>query len=308
LRLGEAVRAVAALSEMSAREKGVNLVVQIAPEAEAPVLGDELRVKQIVGNLLSNAVKFTDQGEVSVTVDVRPGEGARVFRIDVKDTGVGFDGAQRDRIFGRFQQADGSITRRFGGSGLGLSITRQLTELMGGELDCESVPGRGSTFTVRLPLEAAPEASAVAEEIDEADAHGLRVLLADDHAVNRKVVELILDATGAALTSVDDGQAALDAFREGGFDVVLMDMQMPVMDGLTAVQEIRAYEARPGASSRTPILMLTANALPEHRTAAAQAGADGLVAKPITSAALLAAIAEAVQGRAEADQLRHAAG
>ncbi len=293
--LGAAVRASADLLAMKAEDKGIDLKVRIAPEAGIEVDGDEVRLKQILGNLLSNAVKFTEAGEVEFSVDpVTDDRGLTGFRFAVRDSGVGFEPADKERLFGRFEQADGSITRRFGGSGLGLSISRQLAELMGGALDCEGEPGVGATFTVVLPLAptATPTAQApepVVSNQSPADRH-LKVLLADDHPVNRKVVELILDGAGVELTSVEHGLEALEAFKASAFDLVLMDMQMPVMDGLSAVRAIRAHEAQ--ADSRTPIIMLTANALPEHEAAAAAAGADGHLAKPIPSATLLAAIRE----------------
>ena len=186
------------------------------------------------------------------------------MRFTVTDTGVGFDAAQKARIFTRFQQADGSITRRFGGTGLGLAISRDLAELMGGELDCESTPGEGSRFWFELPLPPAAMAEVIADDTAEiAPERSLRILLADDHPANRKVIEVLLAPTGATLVSVENGQEALDAYAECGFDLVLMDMQMPVMDGLTATSAIRALETERGAG-RTPLLMLTANAMPEH--------------------------------------------
>ena len=307
--LARAVRDVAAPSTMCAAEKGVVLQVEIAPEVEQRVMGDAARFKQILGNLLSNAVKFTEVGQVTV----RAAAAGDRFIFSVTDTGVGFDAEQKARIFARFEQADGSITRKFGGSGLGLSISRQLAELMGGELDCEAVPNQGATFTLSLPLEAlgpaavAPEpATQPVQALNPAPADGdfrpMRVLLADDHAVNRKVVELMLASAGVELTSVEDGKAACEAFSSAAFDLVLMDMQMPVMDGLTAVRLIRAQEAVSGA--RTPIIMLTANALPEHVMAARLAGADEHLAKPISAASLLKVVAQAA---AESGEARHAA-
>ncbi|MBS0295083.1 MAG: response regulator [Proteobacteria bacterium] len=305
----DAVRAVMALSAMRATEKGVALVADIAPELEAAAMGDVVRVKQILGNLMSNAVKFTEAGEVRLTAGPCEHNGCPALRFEVKDTGVGFDASDKDRIFGRFQQADGSITRKYGGTGLGLSISRQLAALMGGELDCVSEPGKGSTFSLVLPFEAAPQAAGdiqplhaatAAQDLEPAVAaegesmaqnRPMRVLLADDHPVNRKVVELILGGAGVELTSVEDGKQACEAFQPGAFDIVFMDMQMPVMDGLTAVRLIRAREAVEGM--RTPILMLTANALPEHIAAGDLAGADGHLAKPISAAALLAALDKA---------------
>jgi CheY-like chemotaxis protein len=298
--LGDAARSVAGLLAMRAQEKGVALKVAIAPEAEGRVMGDAVRLKQILTNLLSNAVKFTEKGEVRLTVRYAGGAGRR-FRFDVSDTGLGFDAAQKERVFARFQQADGSITRRFGGTGLGLAISQQLTELMGGALDCESEPGVGSTFSVVLPMPAAAEAApeSPAEKTCGAgslvapgrEGPPLRILLADDHPTNRMVVELILAQVGVELTSVEDGLAAVEAFAVGDYDAVLMDMQMPGMDGLTATRAIREYELS-RAAQPTPIFMLTANALAEHLEASRRAGADRHLTKPITADKLLSALAD----------------
>jgi PAS domain S-box-containing protein len=297
--LGDAARAITGLLAMRAQEKGVSLNLELAPEAEGRVVGDVVRVKQILTNLLSNAVKFTERGEVRLCVSYLGGEDRR-FRFDVKDTGVGFDASQKDRVFARFQQADGSITRRFGGTGLGLAISRQLSHLMGGGLDCESTPGVGSTFSVELPM---PEAAADARAPDQpqfvdgarCDAQGagraLRVLLADDHPINRKVVELILGQVGIELASVEDGLQAVEAFKSGAFDVVLMDMQMPGMDGLTATRTIRDWERAHGLAP-TPVFMLTANALAEHLEASRSSGADRHLTKPITADKLLGALVD----------------
>ena len=164
---------------------------------------------------------------------------------------------------------------------------------MGGELDCESTPGAGSRFWFELPLPAAVIEEAVAGATDEAAPEGLRILLADDHPANRKVIEVLLVPTGATLIAVENGQEALDAFAGGGFDLILMDMQMPVMDGLTATAAIRALEAGRGLA-RTPLLMLTANAMAEHVQAGRAAGADGHLAKPVTTQSLFAAIGAAL--------------
>ncbi|RZJ97027.1 MAG: response regulator [Brevundimonas sp.] len=277
-----------------AQDKGIAVIVEHAPEAEGLFLGDSTRVRQIVSNLISNAVKFTAQGEITVRVDL---DASGRVRISVQDTGVGFDAETGARLFGRFTQADTSITRRFGGTGLGLSICRSLAEMMGGEIAVASTPGVGSRFTVLLPLarvEASVEAEGVAPAAARAPREGpLRVLLAEDHPTNQRVVQLILAASGAELTIVDDGRLALEAFAADAYDVVLMDMQMPVMDGLTATRAIRALEAQRGAAS-TPIVMLSANAMSEHREEARLAGADLHVAKPITAESLLAGIEQAV--------------
>jgi PAS domain S-box-containing protein len=290
--VGTVLRDVIALSGLRAQEKGVGMVLDLPDDAERRVLGDSVRLGQILTNLVNNAVKFTEAGEVRVSVS-RSAEGA--WRFEVRDTGVGFDSASKESIFGRFQQADGSITRRFGGTGLGLAISRQLAGLMDGTLECDSRPGEGSSFVLALPLADATAASTAIEVAAAAgdgvqSLEGLRVLLADDHPTNRRVVELILQPSGVFLVSVENGAEAVAAMAAGAFDVVLMDMQMPVMDGLAATRAIRARE-REGGAVHVPVLMLTANGMPEHLEAAAQAGADGYLTKPVSPLALLEAIA-----------------
>ena len=296
------VRSVAALTRLHADEKGVRLQVSIAPEAEGLWRGDAVRVRQVLGNLLSNAVKFTAQGEVIVQLAQ---ESEDALRFSVTDSGVGFDPSLKARLFDRFEQADGSITRRFGGSGLGLAISRRLVEMMGGVLDCDSEPGRGARFWFDLPLSRAAEASAApvaapAAGPRPATDEPLRVLVADDHPTNVKVVEIILAQTGASVTTVTDGLQAVEAWAAEPFDVILMDMQMPVMDGLTAVARIRSAEAS-STRPRTPILMLTANALAEHVRASRAAGADGHLTKPISPAGLLEGISAAMVEPAQRD-------
>ena len=294
--LEQAVRDVAALWRARAEEIGVALEVDFDPGLAGRVEGDPVRVRQVLTNLVSNALKFTAEGAVRLTVASAGGDRV-AFR--VSDTGVGFDAEQKARIFGRFQQADGSITRRYGGTGLGLAISSTLVELMGGELDCDSAPGEGAAFWFDIPLPRASQAAAVAAAGLEPDASDrpLRILLADDHPANRKVVEIMLSATPMELLAVEDGRQAVEAFGAGGFDLVLMDMQMPVMDGLTATAAIRAMEKERGLS-RTPVLMLTANAMAEHVEAGRAAGADGHLAKPITMETLFGAI-EAVMNEPE---------
>ncbi len=305
--LGAAARAIAALLELRVREKGLTFHLDIAPDADVAIQGDVVRLKQILTNLLSNAVKFTHEGEVAMRVE-RDGDR---LRFTVTDTGVGFDAADKDRVFGRFQQADGSITRRFGGSGLGLAISRQLAELMGGDLDCDSAPGRGSCFTLTLPFVAAEmrpiETTPLAAHADDLGLVDLRVLLADDHPTNRKVVELMLTRPGLTLIMVENGRQALEAYAAQPFDLVLMDMQMPVLDGLSATRALRALEQQRGLAP-APLVMLTANALPEHVAAALAAGATRHLAKPITAEALLAAISLALAAGADETADASAAG
>lgn len=287
--LGRAVREAARLYETSARDKGIQFFVEIDPAVDRWIAGDVVRLKQILTNLVSNAVKFTSEGFVCLTVAPGPAlRGGETLRFSVEDTGIGFDSETRDRLFSRFEQADGAITRKFGGSGLGLAISRQLAEMMDGRLDCESEPGGGSAFMLTIPLRAAeaPATTSARAAGPAALDRAVRVLLADDHPVNRKVVEMILAQAEVELTSVEDGAAALEAVRGGDYDLVLMDMQMPIMDGLTATREIRLHEATMGLP-RTPVVMLTANALAEHIAAAEAAGADRHLAKPFDAAELL---------------------
>jgi len=293
--LSRAVNDAAQLYREPASDKGLQFFVEIEPEAAVWVRGDVVRVKQILTNLVSNAVKFTTTGFVSLTACVgKDRAGASIMRFTVEDTGVGFDAAAKARLFTRFEQADGTITRRFGGTGLGLAICRQLADMMGGELDCESELDGGSAFILTLPLVIAEAPATPAVAIVAAEDHStdrLRVLVADDHPTNRKVVELILSQAPIDLVQAEDGAQALEACRAQAFDMILMDMQMPVMDGLTATREIRLHEAVSGLD-RTPIVMLTANALPDHVAAAQAAGADRHLAKPFDAAELLALVAE----------------
>jgi len=292
--LARTTEEAAQLYAAAARDKGLQFVVEVAPEARIWVRGDAVRLKQILTNLVSNAVKFTAAGFVSLTVDAGP----QGLRFVVQDTGIGFDAETRDRLFSRFEQADGDITRRFGGSGLGLAISRELAAIMNGDLGCESEPGGGAAFILTLPLRVAeapavavPTVVATTDALSDKSARRLRILIADDHPTNRRVVELILDQAAVDLVSVEDGAQAVEACRAAAFDLVLMDMQMPVMDGLTATREIRLHEVAMGMP-RTPVVMLTANALPEHIAAGLDAGADRHLAKPFSIEALLAMVSE----------------
>ncbi|HEY5410801.1 MAG TPA: ATP-binding protein [Caulobacteraceae bacterium] len=304
--LGQAVRAVASPYQLQARGKGLGFIVDMAPDVQGVVEGDAARLRQILANLVSNAVKFTDHGDVRVTVD-RPDPNDAWIRFSVKDTGVGFTPEAKARIFEHFQQADGSATRRHGGTGLGLAICKQAAQLLGGVLDCRSTSGIGSEFTLTLNLP--PSAGLARPPVQEMDSledvaaaleplsqdndqpHVLRVLVVDDHPTNRRVVEMILDQVGAERVSVENGKLALEAYIADHFDVVLMDIQMPVMDGLTATQKIRLVE-KEEHRTQTPVIILSANAMPEHIEAGRAAGANRHLAKPISAMELLKVIAE----------------
>jgi signal transduction histidine kinase/CheY-like chemotaxis protein len=270
-----------------AEEKGLRLALEIGPGAEAPVDCDPVRLRQVLGNLVSNAVKFTEAGEAVLSL-TRRGD---AVRFQVRDTGVGFDEETKAELFQRFQQADGAATRRHGGMGLGLAICDRYVGLMGGELDCESRPGAGSTFEFTLALPALAAVESLAEPSDAAapTPSGFRVLVVDDNPVNRQVLQLVLDAIGVAHEAAENGLEGVEAATRGGFDAVLMDIQMPVMDGFEATRRIRDWEARTGRP-RTPLYIVSANCLKEHVDAGRAAGADGHMNKPIVVAELVAAL------------------
>ena len=293
--LAACLRSAAALFRPGAQKKGLAFDLAIDATVFGAFVGDAVRLRQILCNLLSNAVKFTAHGRISLeaatTADGR-------LSVTVTDTGIGFGPDVTARLFQRFEQADGSITRRFGGTGLGLAISRALAEAMGGVLEAWSEPGAGSRFTLTVALERWDDA--LAEKTQpvaaiQADARAPRVLLAEDHAINRKVVELLFSGSGVELIIVENGAEAVDAAATSAFDLILMDMQMPVMDGLTAIRAIRAAEA---GGQATPIWALSANALPEHVAASMAAGADGHLSKPVSAEALFNALAAACSGMA----------
>ncbi|MDP3867159.1 ATP-binding protein [Phenylobacterium sp.] len=298
------VRRIAELHRAAAESKGLELGWAVAEAARGAFVGDQVRLTQVLSNLLSNAVKFTHAGAVRLAVTEEGGQ----VRFSVTDTGIGFDDAVKARLFGRFQQADGSITRRFGGTGLGLAISRSLVELMGGAISVESTPGVGSVFTFVLPLEAA-EAAAATEAVEAQaafDLSGCRILLAEDHPTNQKVVQLILQSVNVEPEIVENGQLALDRLRAERFDVVLMDMQMPELDGLSATRMLRAFEVAEGLA-RTPVIMLTANAMDEHIRAGREAGADQHLSKPIRAQALIETIVHAILAAEQAQGDREVA-
>jgi two-component system, sensor histidine kinase len=295
-----------------AHDKGLTFRVDYGETTRGGFHGDPTRIKQIIGNLLSNAVKFTERGEVALRVDVAEADQACAparVTFQVTDTGIGFDAAAAAQLFQRFNQADATINRRFGGTGLGLSISKSLAELMGGDVSARSEPGRGSSFTLVLPLArsnptARRDTAWTPGDVDAGEtafgrARPLRVLLAEDHPTNQKVVQLILAPFGAEIVTVGDGAQAVDAFRPGDFDVVLMDMQMPVMDGLAATAALRRVEARAPAAPQTPVIVLTANAMQQHCEAALAAGADLHLAKPISARSLIEGIEQAIAQRAD---------
>jgi two-component system, sensor histidine kinase len=284
----------------AAAAKAVTL--ELSVEEDLVLLGDAVRFRQIISNLVSNAVKFTTAGAVRVQARSEPGDDARstVLIVEVKDTGLGMSPEVLARVFERFRQADSSTTRLHGGTGLGLSIAAALAECMGGKLSAASTLGRGSVFTAKIPFEIAQSADlAPAMEATPAPAQSdrrLRVLLVEDHPVNRRVAMLMLSEDQFDVREAVDGREAVEAYEQEDFDLVLMDMQMPVMDGLEATRRIRALERETGRAP-APIVMLSANALPEQREQSRLAGCDAHVAKPVTPESLMAGIAEAMEAR-----------
>jgi CheY-like chemotaxis protein len=244
-------------------------------------------VRQILLNLVSNALKFTDAGEVMVRIaPARDGRGGLVLA--VADTGSGMTDEQRVRLFTPFAQGDRSTARRFGGTGLGLAICRQLAEMMDGEVTVESALGAGSTFTVRLAVPAAIAANDETDDAPSLDLVGARVLVVDDNLINQTVARAILEAAGAAVATVGDGYEALARLRVEDFDVVLMDVHMPVMDGIEALRRLRGGE---GGRPDVPVLALTADAMSGEAERLIGLGFDDAQPKPIQPAGLLRAIA-----------------
>ncbi len=276
-----------------ATEKDVSFALNVAPDAAGVWRGDPTRVRQIVYNLVSNAVKFTARGEVALSI---AHDGTNLVFV-VSDTGPGIAADRLGALFQKFVQEDASTTRRFGGSGLGLAICRDLAGLMGGDVSVRSTVGEGSVFTVRLPLvRAEGQVLAVpAYEADPAAEMGeLRILAAEDNPMNQLVLKTLMAQLGVEVRCVDDGQAAVAASAAEPWDVILMDVQMPVMDGPTATRLIRQRELEQGLK-RTPIIALTANAMAHHQVEYLAAGMDVLVPKPLELERLLAAIQKVLE-------------
>lgn len=275
--------------------KGLDFSLVVEAAAQGPYRGDANRVRQVLFNLISNAIKFTPSGSVSVRIE-RLEAGVRMV---VADTGIGMSGEQLQRLFERFVQADSSTTRQFGGTGLGLAICRELCLAMGGEIRAESLPGRGSRFTVDLPLvrltdAATPPVAEPGVQARDRETGQLRILAAEDNPVNQLVLKALLGPAGPDLTVVADGVQAIEAWETAHWDLILMDLHMPVMDGATATQEIRRREREAGRSP-IPIIALTANAMAHQVEACKAAGMTDFVAKPIEVAALFDAILRAVE-------------
>ena len=283
-----------ALVAPKASAGNVRLSVTLNPALPAWVEGDSHRLRQITLNLLSNAVKFTSSGgEVKVTVEPAAGPALPAgIRFEVRDTGIGMDKATLARIFERFSQADNSTTRRYGGTGLGLAISSRLTQMMGGRLEVESAPGRGSVFHFTVPLRAVDAARSAADAPEPGSLRlGLQVLIAEDNVVNRKILGAQLTQLGCRFTIAVDGVEALGALERDPLpDVILMDCHMPNLDGWETTRRIRSWhedsDARRQRAAQLPVIALTAAALPEERARCVEAGMNDFLAKPVKVAEL----------------------
>ena len=281
-----------------AREKGLELIHDLEPDVPPWLTGDVNRLRQVLLNLVGNAVKFTERGGVRVAVArIDEDDEAVTLRFDIVDTGIGIPDHVRTRLFESFAQADSSIARRFGGSGLGLAICRKLIEQQGGRIGVDSRPGQGSRFWFRLrfgrsavaPCRPASLAASAGPQ------RPLSILVAEDNAVNRMVAVGLLERQGHRVVAVEDGAEAVDAVRSGRFEVVLMDMQMPGMDGVEATRRIRAL---PGPLARIPVIALTATAVQSEFDRCIAAGMNDFLTKPIVPEILAAALARHVRGGA----------
>lgn len=287
---GPCILEILDLLQAQADEKSLSLDVEFDSRLPPLVNGDDGRLRQILLNLIGNAVKFTDSGGVSVRIRHEAAPEGYTFFIDVRDTGIGIEKDQLANIFDQFSQADAATTRRFGGTGLGLAISRLLAREMGGDITVWSEPGRGSCFSLRVALGASrgnhlPATGAAGASATCVDR--LRVLLAEDNKTNRILIEKYLKDTGIELQTAENGRIAVQKAMGAEFDVILMDMSMPVLDGLDATKEIRAAPIR-----QPSIVALTANAFASDREACISAGMDAFLSKPIRKADLIAALAE----------------
>ena len=289
--LADLAASVGKAFEARAQSKGIRLGVDVSPAIHGAWRCDALRVRQVISGLVDNALKFTLRGEVRIILDREPDGVA----ISVADTGPGVAPALQARLFEPFFQGDSSLTRRHGGVGLGLAICRELTRLMDGAITVESVVDHGTTFTVRLPLQLIEPKVETAADTPLAF-ETMRVLVAEDNPTNQLVIICLLEVLGIRPRMVCDGRQLVEAWRADDWDLIMTDIQMPVMDGVAAARQIRCEERARGLAS-TPIVALTANALPHHAQAYVAAGMNGLVAKPVAFDALVEAITRAAAER-----------
>ena len=283
------VKDVVGLYGTQGSRKGLKLNTWVPEDIPQWLEGDPLRIRQILNNLVSNSIKFTSRGEIGISLNLEASDQTDVsLSFFVRDTGIGIEEEKQKRIFEAFSQAEAGTARRYGGSGLGLAICRKLAERMGGQMSLLSAPGEGSCFGLHLPLRIAFESEqdsvkTVEDEI-QSQLGGLRVLVADDDRVNRKVSAGMLEKLGCFVTLVTNGEEAVTAWENSPFDFVLMDCEMPLLSGIDAARKIRLLEA--GTSARIPILAFTGHVLPHEQQRCKDAGMDDCISKPITLAGL----------------------
>jgi len=299
--LRELVAEALRVLELQVRLKPVELRVEIRPEVPRRIVGDPMRLRQVLLNLLGNAVKFTGRGSVALGVEARGSEGDFWLDFSVRDTGIGIAPEKLGDIFQAFSQADGSMSRRYGGTGLGLTISARLVEMMGGSISVESQPGAGSCFRFSICTQAVAqsEASAPAESASPspaAPARSLRVLLAEDHPVNSQLAVKLVEREGHRVVAVANGREALLALAGGTFDLVLMDVQMPVMNGVEATEALRRSER--GSGRHLPVVALTANAMKGDKERYLSCGMDGYLSKPIRRKELAEVLRRFAEGHA----------
>ncbi len=272
---------VASLLDHVARQKGLVLTARVADELPRHLLGDPTRLRQVLTNFTTNGIKFTEQGAVTLALGPVAGRDRLVLRGEVTDTGIGIPEDRLDRLFRSFSQADASTSRKYGGTGLGLAISRKLVELMGGAIGVSSRVGEGSTFWFEVPVEAAARAAegATTRERERRVVRAAHVLIADDNPVNQKVALRMIEKLGHTAVAVANGREALDALASVRFDIVLMDCQMPVLDGYEATAALRASGA---TYARVPVIALTASAMKGDRERCLAAGMDDYVSKPFS--------------------------
>jgi two-component system, sensor histidine kinase len=293
--LGQKVRST--FDSVAHTKRNLAFEVDVAPSALGARRGDPTRVGQILNNLVSNALKFTAEGVVRVAIEGIGERGEQGLRFIVTDTGVGIPAGKLAMLFDKFTQADNSNTRRFGGTGLGLALCRELAQMMRGDIEVQSIEGQGSVFIATLPLMRIAEDGAAATAAASDEDRPLRILAAEDIPTNQLVLRTVLESFGVDLDMVDNGREALEAWGQANYDVILMDIQMPEMDGVAATLAIRAAEARLGRP-RTPIIAVSANAMAHHVKEYLAAGMDGHVAKPIELVKLHTAIEAAISAHA----------
>jgi CheY-like chemotaxis protein len=297
--------------ETAAAGKGLRVRLEVTG-APTLVVGDPVRLRQVLFNLVSNALKFTSKGEIVGAVAFGPleGETCRV-RFEVRDTGIGIPADKRTAMFERFSQADGSITRRFGGTGLGLAICKRIVTLMNGVIDVDSQLGKGSVFWLEVDLPVAHRLAAEpgAHAIERSTGLEVRALVVEDHPFNQELLRIILETVGVSVDVAGDGAQAVEAYRSNAYDIILMDVQMPIMDGPEATRRIRALESAdakaPGA--RIPIIAMTANVMSDQIDAYLDAGMDAHLGKPIESSALIETVFDWIdQSKARSSQTKPA--